>query len=179
MKVWIALLRGVNVGGRKLNMKDFAAALSKAGLSDVRTYIQSGNVVFRTSEKSAVKTAALVEAAVRKVAGFEAKAQVLSADAVRKATRDNPFMDAASANHKSVHLIFLSEKIAAGELAPLNAFKTPHEDFALKDRVFYLYSRGGLSVSKLAEKAGRLLGERSTARNWRTVQQLIAMAEEE
>lgn len=175
MKVWITLLRGVNVGGRKLNMKAFAAALTKAGLADVRTYIQSGNIVLR-SEKSAAKIEALIAEAVRGVAGFDAKVQLVSAEELRKAARDNPFAEAAARDHKSVHLVFLAEKIAVKDLAPLDAFTSEREKFALKGRVFYLYSRDGLSVSKLAEKAGKLLGDGATARNWRTVTKLIEMA---
>lgn len=178
MKVWIALLRGVNVGGRKLNMKAFAAALTKAGLADVRTYIQSGNVVFGSKEKSAVKLAEIVAQAAEDVAGFDVKVQVVSADELKKAAEGNPFAQAASTDHKSVHLFFLSEKVDASELASLAVLKTDHEDFALKGLVFYLYSRDGLSASKLAEKAGRVLAARVTARNWRTVTTLIEMAGE-
>jgi uncharacterized protein (DUF1697 family) len=179
MKVWIALLRGVNVGGRKLNMKQFASALEKAGLTDVRTYIQSGNVVFRAKETRAAALSALIERCVEKVAGFSAAVQVIPVEELRKAARDNPFLDAASVDHKSVHLFFLLEKAPASGLATLEALKTDHEDFTLKGGVFYLYSRDGLSASKLAEKAGRLLGARATARNWRTVSKLIEMASEE
>lgn len=178
MKVWVALLRGVNVGGRKLDMKAFAAALTKGGLADVRTYIQSGNVVFGSKEKSAARLAEIVARAAEDVAGFEVKVQVISADELKKAAQGNPFAKAASTDQKSVHLFFLSEKVATSELATLSALKTDHEDFALKGPVFYLYSRDGLSASKLAEKAGRVLAARATARNWRTVTTLIEMAGE-
>jgi uncharacterized protein (DUF1697 family) len=177
MKIWIALLRGVNVGStRKLPMKDFATALTKAGLSDVRTYIQSGNVVFRSREATAAPLVKIVETAIEKVGGFKSRAQVLSASDLRKAARDNPFPK-ATATHTSLHFFFLSEKVATAELAALEPLKTDHEDFALKGRVFYLYSRDGLTASKLAEKAARLLGDRATARNWRTVATLVEMAE--
>lgn len=177
MKTWIALLRGVNVvGARKLLMKDLVAILQRAGLRSVRTYIQSGNVVFRSSRGSARVLAAEIGRLILKRVGFEPQVMVLSVRELAAAIRANPFPD-ADRDHKSLHLFFLSERPPSPDLDALTRLKTGREGFALAGGVFYLYTPHGFAQSALHDKVERFLGVRATARNWRTVNQLLRMTE--
>ena len=81
----------------------------------------------------------------------------------------------AADNPKSVHLFFLDEAPAKPDLKSLEALKTKTEGFALKGKVFYLHTPDGFGTSKLAMRAGKLLGVEGTARNWRTVTTLLGM----
>jgi uncharacterized protein (DUF1697 family) len=172
---WIALFRGINVGGhRLLPMKDLVALLERDGFEGVRSYIQSGNVVLRSSKGSATALARRIADLVRRSHGFAPQVFLLSAPELERAVAANPFPDAA-ADPKALHLFFLSEAPRAPDVESLHRLKTGKEVFALAARVFYLHTPDGFGVSKLAARAERLLGVDATARNWRTVQTLLAM----
>jgi uncharacterized protein (DUF1697 family) len=174
--IWIALFRGINVGGSQvLPMKDLTALLEGAGLGAVRTYIQSGNLVFQSSQGTSISLAKRIGDLVLKSQGFLPKVFVLSARELRNAVAANPFPK-AEVDPKAVHLYFLSKLPRAPDLESLNRLKTGKEAFELKGKVFYLHTPGGFGVSKLAARAERLLGVDATARNWRTVSKLIEMA---
>ncbi len=176
MKNWIALFRGVNVGGHnKLPMKALAAALEEGGLDNVRTYIRSGNVVFRTKTGTAATLSAKIAATVEKDFEFRPKVLVVSLADLAAAARGNPFPSAAR-DPKSVHLYFLDGVPKKPDVARIDAAKAKSEDYALKGRVFYLSTPAGFGVSKLAAAAEKLLGVGATARNWRTVTMLLEMA---
>ena len=175
MQTYIALFRGVNVGGSNmLPMKSLKTLIEACGCADVQTYIQSGNVVFRSAAPDAVRLAKRLGAAVLKGHGFEPRVLVLTREDLERAANANPFPEAA-ANPKSVHLFFLAEKPKQPDVKALEDVKTRTERFALKDRVFYLHTPDGFGTSKLAGRAEKLLGVAATARNWRTVTVLLGM----
>lgn len=169
----IALLRGVNVGGRnKLPMKVFISALEGLGCENVKTYIQSGNAVF-----DGKTSAADISAAIKKAAGFAPHVFVLPTAAMKKAAAANPFARNAAENGKSVHLYLLDVTPKAADVETLALMKRAREDFAIGGKTFYLFTPDGLAGSKIAEKIDRVLGVRTTARNWNTVTALIDLAE--
>jgi uncharacterized protein (DUF1697 family) len=177
MSTCIALFRGINVGGnRQLPMAELRTILEKHGCAEVRTYIQSGNAIFRSKPSDILTLAKRIGAAVAKSRGFEPRVLLLTQSELEKAAAGNPFPQ-ANANPKSLHLFFLTDTPAKPDLKALAALKAPTEEFALKGKVFYLYTPDGFGTSKLAEKAERLLGVDATARNWRTVTTLIEMAQ--
>jgi uncharacterized protein (DUF1697 family) len=176
MATWIALLRGVGGGIRPLPMRDLATALEGIGLKDVRTYIQSGNVVF-SSAKSAARLAGEIERCIEKKFGFHSKTFVLSVVELQRAAKGNPFPQ-ADEKPQSLHLFFLAEHAKTPQLDAMNELKAKSEDFVLADKVFYFYAPQGFGTSKLGAKAGRLLGVDTTARNWRTVGKLLEIAKE-
>ena len=174
---WIALLRGINVGGHnKLSMKALGDTLSSMGLQNIRTYIQSGNVVFSTPRRSAAKLASEVEQQIDDRHGFRPAVLLLSHDELAAAASANPYAS-VDAEPKTVHMWFLASRPDHPDIAGMNALKSPSEQFALKGAVFYLYAPDGIGRSKLAAKAERLLGVAGTGRNWRTVQKLLELAE--
>lgn len=176
MKTWIALLRGINVvGRRKLLMKDLAAIFEHGGLRSVRTYIQSGNVVFQSARGSARTLATLLAELILKKSGFQPHVIVLSVPELAAAIRGNPFPQ-AHRDHKSLHLFFLSGRPARPDLESLARLKAGREAFELRGAVFYLYTPHGFPHCALHDKVERFLGVQATARNWRTANQLLLMA---
>lgn len=171
--IWIALLRGVGGGIRPLPMRDLVVALERIGLKDVRTYIQSGNVVF-SSAKAASRLADEIERCIEKNFGFHSKTFVLSVPELRRAAAGNPFPQ-ADEKPQALHLFFLDKPAKEAQLDAMNELKAKSEQFVLKGKVFYFYAPEGFGTSKLGAKARRLLGVDATARNWRTVGKLIEM----
>src|SRR5262245_61494907 len=109
MKRYVALLRGINVGGnRMLPMKELKAVLEKAGCMDVQTYIQSGNVVLSSTVADAARLAKRLATAIGATHGFEPRVLVLSGGDLQNAVDGNPFPEAIR-NPKSLHLFFLAE----------------------------------------------------------------------
>jgi uncharacterized protein (DUF1697 family) len=156
-------------------MKDLAAILERGSFSSVRTYIQSGNVVFRSAHGTARSLAAEIGALILKRAGFEPKVVVLSPRELAAAVRANPFPQ-ADQDHKSLHLFFLSARPRRPDLDSLVRLKRGREGFALEGKVFYLFTPHGFPQCELHDKVERFLGVHATARNWRTAKQLLAMS---
>lgn len=176
MNLYIALLRGINVGGSHMvAMKDLKLLFEQNGCVDVQTYIQSGNVVFRSAISDTKRLAMQVSAAVSKGRGFEPRVLVLTSTELKRAAANNPFPE-AEGNPKSVHLFFLAGLAKQADLKSMEALKARTERFALKGKVLYLHTPDGFGTSKLAARAERLLGVEATARNWRTVTTLLQMA---
>ena len=173
MATWIALLRGVGGGIRPLSMRDLVTALEGIGLKDVRTYIQSGNVIF-SSAKAATRLASEIEGCIEKKFGFHSKTFILSVPDLKRAAAGNPFPQ-ADEKPQSLHLFFLDKPAKAAQLDAMNELKVKSEQFVLTNKVLYFYAPEGFGTSKLAAKAGRLLGVDTTARNWRTIGKLLEM----
>lgn len=177
MTIHIAFLRGINVGGHhKLPMRELAGLLEGLGCQSVETYIQSGNVVFRSARDDIGKMAEEIREAIGEQYGFGPWVHMLSRESLRVAMDANPFPE-AEAMPKTLHLFFLSSKPGAIDLRPLEEVRTASERFALISDVFYLHAPDGIARSKLVDKIGRGWGVELTARNWRTVGKVMAMAD--
>lgn len=178
MKTLIALLRGINVGGRNsLPMTQLVLLLEDLGCQNVRTYIQSGNVVFRTKAKSISRLSGEIRSAIKKHHGFEPHVLLLESSDVKKAISRNPFPDAES-EPNTLHLGFLFSAPKSPDLKTLETLRKKSERFALKNTVFYLHAPDGVGRSKLAASAEKLVGVSMTDRNWRTVCKINDLIEE-
>lgn len=178
MPTWIALLRGINVGGhRLLPMKDLTALLEEIGCSDVKTYIQSGNVVFDNAAANAPQLAKHIGKAILDSHDFEPRVQVLTVSEFEDAVTSNPFPDAED-NPKSLHLYFLSKEPESPKLDSLDEIKTESEAWALEGKIFYFHAPDGIGRSRLAARAEALIGVAATGRNWRTVSKLLEIAKQ-
>lgn len=174
MATWIALFRGINVGGKNLlPMAKLRGDLEGLGGEDVRTYIQSGNAVFRSSARSGAKLQEEIADTVEASYGFRVPILVLSTKELERALLENPFPEVTEG--KSLHLFFLFAKPKRPDLDGLAALATKTEEFRLVERVFYLHAPDGIARSKLAARAEKSLGVGTTARNLRTVQKLVEM----
>jgi len=171
----IALLRGINVGGRnKLPMAGLKAHCSKLGANDIETYIQSGNVVFSAPEIDPITFSNDLSKAIEASHGFAPDILVITAKDLEKAIRNCPFPK-DELSDKILHFYFLSDTPSEPDANKLDDLKVSSEKWALKGKVFYLYAPDGFGRSKLAAKAETVLVGRATVRNWRTVTKLQAM----
>ena len=170
----VALLRGINVGGAgTLPMADLREIVLDCGMEDVRTYIQSGNVVFR-SPKAGTSVEQRLQKAIRDATELDPEVHVRTVEELRKVVDANPFTDRAS-DPKQLHITFLGEDPQEPGLDP--------EEFApeaweVGDRVVYLYLPDGMGRSKLAAQLARAGDRTGTSRNWRTITKLLEMANE-
>ena len=175
MALWIGLFRGINVGGNnKLPMKDLAALLTTEGLEGVRTYIASGNILFR-SELGIEGLDAKIGDAIEGKFGFRPPLFLVTLDHLEKLLAENPYRD-REAKGKGQHIFFLKAPARSADLEALAALKDNGEDFTLTDEAFFLYAPEGIGRSKLAEKIGRYIKADMTARNLNTVETLRDMA---
>ena len=169
MKTYIALFRGINVGGRNsLPMKELVAILEGLGSADVRTYIQSGNAVFRTKGKNITRLSSQISAAIKQRRKFEPHVLLLSLEDFERVIGANPFPEAET-DPQGLHVGFLASTPASPKLDALATLKASTERYHLGDGAFYLHAPDGIGRSKLAAKVERLLGVPMTDRNWRTV----------
>ncbi|MBT0664997.1 DUF1697 domain-containing protein [Geobacter pelophilus] len=178
MHNYIALLRGINVGGNNvLPMKELVMLLEELGLQQVATYIQSGNAVFRAAEGDKERLAEMIRSRIRERYGFEPFVLLLDVGEMETAMAVNPFPEAI-AEPNTLHLAFLGATPAIPDMERLEKLRSESERYALKDTVFYLHAPDGISRSKLAANAERLLGVPMTFRNWRTVCKIMELARE-
>jgi len=185
MPTYVALLRGINVGGRnKVAMADLREVVTSLGHSEVTTYIQSGNIVFSATETSTSTLAADIERAIEKALGVSPRVVVLSSDELAAVIDANPYPD--ELNPKTVHAIFLAEipgpEIAdrLAEVERRAAKKGSSRDrVTLIGRTLYLHTPDGFGRSELAALLlrgdGKSIGAFATARNWATVTKLLEL----
>lgn len=176
MRTYIALLRGINVGGKnKIPMSELVKSLEGLGFQHIRTYIQSGNVVFQSAAPQKTEIAGQIIQAIQKSHGFAPSTLVVSLAEFKKAIDNNPFGEAVS-EPKSLHLYFLETEPPTPDLETLEEIKQARERFQLTGKIFYLHAPDGIGRSKLATRVEKALGVAATARNWRTVNQIYEIA---
>lgn len=173
MNRYIALFRGINVGGKNiLPMRELVEILEGMGCEKVKTYIQSGNAIFRAKENQTKKMIEEISSKILKSHGFKPKVMLLSVSELEDAIENNPFK---TLEGKTLHFFFLESTPVKPDLDGLSNIKTNSEEFNLNKNIFYLHAPDGMGRSKLAAKVEHALGVPVTARNWNTVSKLIAM----
>ena len=175
MATWVALLRGVNVGGHNsLPMKRLREILTEQGFEGAATYIQSGNCVFRSEGNDAEEIGYRIANAIQSEFGFRPEVFALPLAEFEQAIADNPFAD-HPVDPKYVHLFFLAKRAEAFDEAALRALAAPGDDFVLTGKVFYLLTPAGIGRSKLVEKLEKLLPIDMTGRNLRSVTKIAEL----
>lgn len=177
MTVMVALLRGINVGGHaKLPMAQLREVAESAGFEHVRTYIQSGNVVFRTTRRSAKAVGEALGTALAEQTDVTPDVMVRSQAELEAVVAANPFAT-LDLEPRQLHVFFQHEP-ATKALAELDLDPFLPEEAVAVGRELYLHLPDGLGRSKLAEALGKAKAPSRTARNWRTVTTLVEMANE-
>jgi uncharacterized protein (DUF1697 family) len=173
VKSYVALLRGINVGGRNsLPMSELIELFSALGYVNVQTYIQSGNVVFESPKKVGQKEAESISQEIFETRGFTPHILILGENDLLGAVEKNPF---PTADGNALHLFFMGSKPKQPNIERLAGLKAESEQFVLAERVFYLLAPNGIGRSKLAPAVESALGVPATARNWNTVNKLASM----
>lgn len=176
MNTWIALLRGINVGGHnRLPMKSLSQILESAGCEQVRTYIQSGNVVFKGEVDSVDEFGETIGRAIEKEHGFCPAIRLITADELRAAIASNPYPQAVS-EPKSLHLSFLECPPQIERINDLELLLSETESFTVVGGLLYFHAPDGVARSRVANGIDRVLQMKTTARNWRTVINLEELA---
>jgi uncharacterized protein (DUF1697 family) len=171
----VALLRAVNVGGRKLPMAELRALCGELGWSDVATYIQSGNIVFTASGKVEAIEAALEET-IRKHYGYEAPAIVRTAAQWAHYPPANPFPNAAKDEPNRLMLLLSKRPPAQGAEDAIQARATAGETVRRAGDALWIHFPNGAGTSKLTPALiDKAVGSPTTARNYRTVTMLLEM----
>jgi uncharacterized protein (DUF1697 family) len=169
MNTFIALFRGINVGGNNIiPMKELSSLMTDHGYTNVKTYIQSGNVVFNSKHEPHSELGELVE----RNFGFKPEVLILDSKDLTQAMENNPY---SPTEGKLCHFSFCKSFPETVDIAKLRELKTDTEQFCIKGRVFYLHAPDGIGRSKLAANAEKCLGEPVTARNLNTVNKLSEM----
>ncbi len=176
MKTWIALLRGVNVGGRnRLPMQSLSQILESAGCEQVTTYIQSGNVVFNGNVDSVDRFGEEIGRAIEKEHGFCPAVRLITADYLTEAIESNPYPEAVF-DPKSLHLSFLEHPPREELVSEARQLLSESESFTVIGNLLYLHAPEGIGRSRFASGTERAFKMKITARNWRTIMKLEALA---
>lgn len=171
----VALLRGVNVGGKRVAMSDLRSIVADIGFDDVSTYVNSGNALFTTSRTDSAAMSAGLSAAILDRLGMSVGVVVLSRADLMAIIDGNPFPD--ESNPKALHAVVLSSPLpdeVAARVAALVEADTSDDTAVQSGRVLYIRTPNGIGRSDLATKLTRLLaaaktGVTGTARNWSTI----------
>jgi uncharacterized protein (DUF1697 family) len=168
----VALLRGVNVGGNNcVPMKELAQIFVDAGCTDVRTYIQSGNVVFRATRAVAESLPSRITEQIATRFGCRIPLVLRTAEQLAAAVRNNPFREMPE---QKLHIYFLASLPDASRVAQLDPDRSKPDTFVVHGREIYLYLPNGMGRSKLTNAYfDSKLATTSTARNWRTTLKLL------
>ena len=176
---FVALLRGINVGGRnKVSMPELKSSLASLGLEDVVTYIQSGNVVFRSPTADRKEIAARIERQIAEAFGVSPTVLLRTPSELVKIADGNPYLKGQAAHSKQLHVVFLSGRPSADAVARLDPGRSPPDEFSVRGSEIYLHLLNGFGRSKLTlDYFERRLGLAATARNWNTLLKLIALSQ--
>ena len=175
MAAHICFLRGVNVGGKgKVPMAELRTVLEHLGFENVKTVLQSGNVVFTAKGKPQAKT---IEAAIEKAFKYRSDVHLLTPAELRTIVKGNPYKEAAEKDPGHMVVFVLQGKPLPTAKAKLETVATDAEKFTIKPGVVYAHFGDGMGRSKLAATMDRALGVRGTARNWNTINKVLELAE--
>ena len=169
MKTFILLFRGINVGGNNiLPMKELTQLLQKLGYYNVRTYIQSGNVICNGASKPSID----ISREIKKTFGFEPNFLVLNPPDIVNAIANNPYNNKEG---KTVHCFFCEKRPAKASLQVLSEYKGKSENYAAIGKIVYLHAPDGIARSKFVAKIESVLNVTVTARNLNTVNKLCSV----
>ena len=172
----VALLRGINVGrAKRIAMADLRALVGSLGFSDVRTLLNSGNVVFTGRRLPPERLAGTIEDALVEQLGVASRVIVLDGDGLADVVDDNPLRERISTPSRFLVAFLRDPASARPKLAPLERREWGDDAFALGTRAAYLWCAGGILESPLLDAVSRSLGDAVTTRNWTTVTRLHAM----
>jgi uncharacterized protein (DUF1697 family) len=176
-QIYIGLLRGINVGGKVLKMADLIQAIAGLGLSDVRTYLQSGNLVFRAPMAGDDTLAARISRAIEDRQKMDVHVLIRTAREWDDVIDNNPFPEATELP-KTLHAFILDRQPDKGKVEDLQSKDFGSEAWKIVGDTLYLHTPDGFGKSKLGNAIERLLKVPMTGRNWNTVLALRQMAGE-
>ena len=177
MPIYISLLRGINVSGqKKINMKELQAMYESLKFKNVKTYIQSGNVIFETSESSTLSLQKKIEKKIEEVFSFDVVVFCYSIQEWKKIIKANPFTKEDTGR---IYVTLLADATTAKPMDDINKVKHELEKIHIDKKSIYFFCPTGYGQSKLSNNFfERKLKTSATTRNWKTMDTLLTLAEE-
>jgi uncharacterized protein (DUF1697 family) len=178
MNSYVALLRGINLGGKTiLPMKELAPMFSAMGCAAVKTYIQSGNVLFRSTSSTAARIPTEIPALIEQRFSFRPPVVLRAAKALSEVAQQNPFLQRGE-DASALHVMFLSALPEVSKVALLEPSRFAPDEFVVLGQEVYLFYPNGMGKSKLGiNYFEKKLSVVATARNWNTTLKLISLSE--
>jgi uncharacterized protein (DUF1697 family) len=180
MPSWVALIRGINVGGqRAVSMERLRGSFAAMGFRDVRTYVQSGNIVFEAAADTRDALTRKIEEGIRRDFGFSVIVILRTAKELQRIVKTNPFLNEEGIEQAKLHVTFLARPPIKAALKNLEALPASPDRFRLMGREIYLYCPDGYGRTKLSNNAfEKRLSVAATTRNWKTTTALCEIAGE-
>jgi len=181
MITYISILRGINVSGQKLiKMKALQEMYENLGLRRVRTYIQSGNVVFESEHPGTGQLQDLISAGILKSFGFEVPVIVMDREYLEHVSENNLFISDRKEDISRLHVTFLSGEPEKGLSDAIKREDFLPDEFVIAGKAVYLFCPGGYGNTKLSNTFfEKRLKVRATTRNWKTVLELVSMSRDQ
>ncbi len=178
MPSYVAMLRGINVSGSKpVKMEALRASFEALGFKNIRTYVQSGNVVFEAEERAAAPLGPKIVARIKRDFGYDVPVLVLAAGELARVVDENPFVKQRGIDLTKLHVTFLAAAPAAAGLKKMEGVSSGRDAFRCLGTTIYLICPDGYGNTKLSNNAfERALGAAATTRNWKTITTLAALA---
>jgi uncharacterized protein (DUF1697 family) len=179
MQTYISLLRGINVTGYKvIKMEALREAYKELGFVDVLSYIQSGNVIFRSGAANTTELKTMIEAIIAEKFGFEVPVIVLTNNELKQILANNPFSNESEKETTHQYITFLSDFPDKANYDQIRETKYNKDEFRLVDKAIYVYCPGGYGTTKLNNSFfENKLKISATSRNWKTSIELLNLAE--
>ncbi len=180
METYIALLRGINVSGQnKIRMADLRSCLTELGCRDVQTYIQSGNAIFRHEKMERGAMGKKIEQKILEKYGFHVSAIVMTPSGLESVISGNPYRDNPDKNPDCLYVTFLSAPPGPASIVKLESIESGPEEFSMDGRTIYLFLPHGYGRAKMNNVfLENKLNLRATTRNWKTVNKLAELTNE-
>lgn len=180
MQTYIALLRGINVSGqKKIQMADLIKMFEDLGFTEVETYIQSGNVVFRSDHTDRTGLISLIKEKIIKIFRFEVEVIIVTKEELINIRDNNPFLKDSSKDIDKFYITFISAKPTDERIENLKSFDYSPEEYILDDTIIYFYAANGYGRAKMNNNFFESkLKVFATTRNWKTVNELVDMSQD-
>jgi uncharacterized protein (DUF1697 family) len=181
LTVYVAMLRGINVSGQKIiKMENLRASFETLGFQHVRSYVQSGNVIFEATKTSTTSLPIKIGEKILSDYGFSVPLILRTSEEMKKIVNDNPFLKERGIDPSKLHVTFLSDPPAKVALGRLEALSALPDRYLVKGQEIYLHCPDGYGRTKLSNSVlERLLSVEATTRNWKTVNALAEMSSEQ
>lgn len=177
MTTYIAILRGINVSGKnKILMQDLIALFESLNFKNVKTYIQSGNVIFDSKSLKNLET--LIQQKIKEQFGFDVPVIVRTVDEITNILKHNPYLKQKNIELDKLHITFLSETPIKENLAKIHTYSFAPDVFEIIGNEVYLHCPNGYGNTKLSNTFfENKLKVTATTRNWKTVNEIIKLCE--
>lgn len=178
MKKYIALLRGINVGGhKKIKMVDLKAMMEKSGFKGVQTYIQSGNIVFKSEAEKLQNLEMRIKNSIENTFGFDVPVVVKTRTEMVKILKDNPFTKKEDLEANKIYYVLLQSEPEHDAIVNIDPEKYPNETFLIHTNCVYLNCKNGAGKAKLTTNViERKLKVSATTRNHKTILKLLEIS---